>query len=112
MAEKDKLRYADEMKNYVPSPEELAQKGKGGQGSKRQRRDPNEPKKAGSAYTFFMKHQSAQLKQSKPDMPFQEMSKKIADMWKQISASEKAKFEKMASDDKLRYQREMTAYRG
>jgi hypothetical protein len=41
---------------------------------------------------------------------FRLSAKKISDMWKNVSASDKAKFDKAAAEDKKRYEREMADY--
>jgi len=76
----------------------------------KKRKDPNAPKGALTAYIIFSNAKRDQVKKENPDIKFGEVAKKISEMWKNISASDKAKFDKAAQEDKKRYEREMADY--
>ncbi len=42
------------------------------------------------------------MKKENPDLAFGEVGKRLGELWKEVSASEKAKFEEMAKKDKVR----------
>jgi len=68
------------------------------------------PQNALFAYTIFSNAKRDQVKKENPGFGFGDVAKKISEMWKNISASDKAKFEKAAQEDKKRYEREMADY--
>ena len=42
-----------------------------------------------------------QVKKENPDLAFGEVGKRLGELWKEVTASEKAKFEEMAKKDKV-----------
>jgi len=76
----------------------------------KKRKDPNAPKGALTAYIIFSNAKRDQVKKENPDIKFGDVAKKISALWKSVSASDKAKFEKAAAEDKKRYEREMKDY--
>ena len=68
---KDKRRYQKAMKTYVPPPQPKGRK-------KRAKKDPNAPKRACSAYMFYMQERRPQLVKRHPDWPFGQFGKVIA----------------------------------
>lgn len=42
-----------------------------------------------------------QVKKENPDLAFGEVGKRLGELWKEVTASEKAKFEDMAKKDKV-----------
>ncbi|XP_028832101.1 high mobility group protein B2a [Denticeps clupeoides] len=75
-------------------------------------KDPNKPKGKTSSYAFFVLTCREEHKKKNPDVPvnFSEFSKKCSERWKTMSSKEKVKFEEMAKNDKVRYDREMKSY--
>ena len=71
--------------------------------------DPKKPKGKMSAYAFFVQTCREEHKKKNPEVPvnFAEFSKKCFDIWKTMSGKEKSKFDEMAKEDKVRYDREM-----
>ena len=59
-----------------------------------------------SAYFFFLADERENIKRDNPDIKVTEVSKVAGQRWKEISAENKAKYEKLAKDDKERYERE------
>eukprot|EP01025_Chloroclados_australasicus_P058477 TRINITY_DN7346_c0_g3_i1.p1 TRINITY_DN7346_c0_g3~~TRINITY_DN7346_c0_g3_i1.p1 ORF type:complete len:212 (-),score=70.78 TRINITY_DN7346_c0_g3_i1:221-856(-) len=81
-----------------------------GKGKKRAKKDKNAPKRGLSAYMMYSNEKRNEVKEKFPDLGFTEIPKKIAEMWKGLSAEEKQPYEDMAAKDKKRYEREMEAY--
>ena len=119
MAADDKERYEAEKEDYTPpSEEELSEK----LSSKKKRKDPNAPKRGKSAYIFFSQEHREKVKEELmeehgDDFKNPMVMSRLGAMWKELQASTKpkdkkavAKFEKMAADDKERYQAEMEDY--
>ena len=119
MAADDKERYETEKADYTPpSEEELNEK----LSSKKKRKDPNAPKRGKSAYIFFSQEHREKVKEELMEEHGDEFKNpmvmsRLGAMWKDLQASTKpkdkkavAKFEKMAADDKERYQAEMADY--
>ncbi|KAG7356185.1 HMG high mobility group box-containing protein [Nitzschia inconspicua] len=105
---KEKERYAREMKDYTP-PEGFGGEEDGKK--KKAKKDPNAPKGAKGAYTFFMQEYRDKIKDESPDLSFGEIGKALGEKWKVIGAEEKAKFEEMAKKDKERHKREMAEHK-
>lgn len=74
--------------------------------------DPRKPKGKMSAYAYFVQTCHEEHKKKTPEVPvnFTEFSKKCSARWKMMTDTEKSKFEDMARQDKLRYDREMMHY--
>lgn len=102
-AAKDKKRYVKAMASYVPPP---VQKGR----KKRAKKDPNAPKRACSAYMFYMQERRPQLVKRHPDWPFGQFGKVIGEEWREMSDNKKTKFEKLSQKDRARYEKEMARW--
>lgn len=74
------------------------------------KKDPNAPKKPLSAYFMFSKENRERLKEANPDAGVSDIAKLLGAEWKNVTAEEKAKYEKMAAKDKARYKEEMENY--
>eukprot|EP01025_Chloroclados_australasicus_P060471 TRINITY_DN7764_c0_g2_i1.p1 TRINITY_DN7764_c0_g2~~TRINITY_DN7764_c0_g2_i1.p1 ORF type:complete len:178 (-),score=36.81 TRINITY_DN7764_c0_g2_i1:202-735(-) len=88
-----------------PASKEAASKGK-----KRVKKDKNAPKRPLSAYLMYSNEKRNAVKEKHPDLTFTEIPKKIAEMWKALSAAEKQPYENMAADNKKKYEKEMEKY--
>ncbi|XP_012708548.1 high mobility group protein B2 [Fundulus heteroclitus] len=75
-------------------------------------KDPNKPRGKTSAYAFFVATCREEHKKKHPgtSVNFSEFSKKCSERWKTMSAKEKVKFDEMAKNDKVRYDKEMKTY--
>ncbi|XP_070712626.1 high mobility group protein B2a [Pempheris klunzingeri] len=75
-------------------------------------KDPNKPRGRTSAYAYFVATCREEHKKKHPgtSVSFSEFSKKCSERWKTMSAKEKVKFEDLAKNDKVRYDREMKTY--
>ena len=66
-AEKDRARYKEAMKTYVPPKGTESASGKGKKGKKK---DPNEPKRAMTSFMHFSNEMRAKLKEENPSLSF------------------------------------------
>ncbi|KAG7471236.1 hypothetical protein MATL_G00122330 [Megalops atlanticus] len=75
-------------------------------------KDPKKPRGKMSSYAYFVQTCREEHKKKHPDstVNFSEFSKKCSERWKTMSAKEKGKFEELAKQDKIRYEREMKNY--
>jgi len=78
--------------------------------AKRQKKDPNKPKGALSAYMFFNKDIRQQVIEDDPNASFGEIGKIIGQKWKELTAQEKKKYEKLALEDRERYKKQLSVY--
>jgi len=110
MARKDKGRYEEEMKNYVPAPvEENPAEDK----DKKKKKAAGEPKKGKSAYIFFCAEERPLLKEENPEMPGKEILAELGARWKKLNEDDKKKveyYQKLAAEDKKRYEEDMKNY--
>ena len=109
MACVDKERYETEKADYVPSEEFENMNVKG----RRRKKDPNAPKRAKSAYLFFCNEEREVVKKDHPDFKATETTAELGSRWNTLKADssrskEMEKYAKMASDDKVRYQKDIT----
>lgn len=106
MAENDKKRYDDEMKNYIP-PKGEKQRGK----KRKQIKDPNAPKRSLSAFFWFSNDERAKVKNQNPEYGVGDIAKELGRRWADAEPEVKGKYEALADKDKARYEKEMTAYK-
>ena len=102
-AEADKIRYQEEMSEYVPMEEPGGKR-------KKAKKDPNAPKKNMTAYFLYSMYARPKVKEDYPDASFGDIAKIISKQYKTLSDKERKQWEKKAEEDKERYQREMAAY--
>jgi hypothetical protein len=88
-------------------------KGKSPVGKKRKRQNykrKNYPKKALTAYNIFFKETREKILTEHGKTNFQEMVRKIAALWKEITPEDKLRFDAIASRDLARYKEEVGEY--
>ena len=105
-ADADKERYAEEMKDYVPSEEEF---GDGEKKKKKRVKLPGQPKGAKSAWLYFCEAERKVLKKEKSELKGKEIMPELAKRWKKLK--NKKKYEKLAKADKERYTEEMKEFK-
>merc|ERR1719199_1449357 len=103
--EKDKSRYQEEMKTYVPAPDPT------GGGKKKRKKDPNAPKRNMSAYFLYSIDARPKVKESNPDAAFGDIARIISQQFKGLSDKQRAVWDKKAVADKERYVAEMAKYK-
>ncbi len=116
-AKQDKERYDGEMQGYErPSDDELEEKTakKGKNGKVKKVKDPSAPKRGKSAYIFFCADMRDTVRSELGnDSKATEVTKELGVRWNKLKESTKVsdkklltKYEKMATDDKGRYEKE------
>jgi hypothetical protein len=108
MAAADKTRYETEMKGYVPPKDATA----GASKTKKVKaiKDPNAPKKPLTSFMLFSNEIRSRIQKENPTMSFGELGKKVGELFRGLSASEKQKYEDMAKKDKERYKKALQEF--
>jgi len=102
LAEKDKKRYDNEMRDYVPPKN----------AKKRKRtKDPNAPKRALSAFFWFCNDERPKVRAEQPESSVGDIAKELGKRWGVVTPEQKKKYEQLATKDKARYEKESTAYK-
>ncbi|CEO94778.1 HMG box domain-containing protein [Plasmodiophora brassicae] len=76
----------------------------------RRRKHPLAPKHPLSAYLFFVATHRAKVTKQFAELSFTDIAKMIGDVWKDMTAEQRRKYEILASVDKMRYGIEMQAW--
>lgn len=93
------------------APKKAAKTIKAGKKS-RTKKDPDAPKRGTPAYIFFMKEKREEICKKNPTVKSAtEIAALVGEEWKKLTPSQKAPYEKKAEADKLRYQKEIAAYK-
>lgn len=71
---------------------------------------PKKPKSPPSAYNFFVKANLRTIKEENPGMKTQEIFRKVAEMFKQLSDKKKQKYEQLAEQAKEEYKKLMDKF--
>lgn len=102
MSEDDKSRYTEEMKDYTPPPNV------GNVIEKKSKRSG--PKRGLTSYIFFCKDQRAILKEEDPDLSTKDVTAELGKRWKALSEKDRKPYDKLASKDKARYEKEKASW--
>ena len=81
--------------------------------NKARRKDKNFPKRGKSAYLFFCEEHREKVKKSQPDLDAKGVIQELGRQWNELKESKPKqvkKFEKLAAEDKERYERAKAAY--
>ena len=112
-AAEDKIRYENEMNVYEPpSDEELEKIKKQG----KRKKDKDAPKRGKSAYIFFCAEMRAKVKEELgEDSTPRDVTARLGELWHIMKEDESRideieKYNKMAMDDKIRYEGEIKEY--
>ncbi|KAL0237107.1 hypothetical protein PCE1_000504 [Barthelona sp. PCE] len=73
------------------------------------RKKRNKPKRNMTAFMFFIQERRVAFRQQNPDVPITTIVKQLATQWKSMDSSEKLTYEKMARNDRIRYEAEVAA---
>ena len=73
-------------------------------------KDPKTPKRALSAYFFFCNEKRAEVKKENPDFKLGQISKKLAEMWGELTDEDKKPYNEMHDKDIQRYEEEKKVY--
>ena len=72
-------------------------------------KDPNKPKRAKSAFMFYVQERRPSLRAENPNEDFHGLGKLLRQKWKALDSVEKAPFQMKADADKMRYVGEIAA---
>lgn len=78
---------------------------------KRQKKDPNAPKRAMSAFMFYSQENRTHIQDTHPGVTFGEIGRILGEQWKKLNEDDRAKFQKKAEEDRKRYHKEMERYK-
>lgn len=80
--------------------------------NKKKKKDPHAPKRALSAYMFFVKDKRLEIIKDHPELTkdIAKVGKMIGDAWSKLSEAQKLPYQKKADQDKDRYAKEKEEY--
>jgi len=102
MAAKDKIRFDKEMSTYTPAEGS-------GKRKRKEKKDPNAPKRALSAFFCFCNEERPKVKAKNPSWTIGDVAKELGKRWE--ACTNRAKYEAMSAKDKERYAKESAAYK-
>jgi hypothetical protein len=88
-------------------------KGQGGVPPVRQKKsakDPTAPKKPLSAYLLFTQDYREEVRKTRPEMTFQDVTKELGDKWNELSPEAKHEYDVKAEVEQERYLKESSSY--
>merc|ERR1719352_1138343 len=86
--------------------------GKNGKPKKKKKaKDPNKPKRAMVAFMYFSIDQRPEVQKRQPELKIADVSKVLGQRWRNMTDSQKSKYDAKAAADKKRYEKEMKAYK-
>jgi len=77
---------------------------------RKKNKDPNKPKRPMSSFMFFANEKRPELRAKFPDMKITDIGKKLGELWKDVTADDKTRFEGMHTKDLARYNKQMETY--
>jgi hypothetical protein len=80
-------------------------------GQKRRKKDPSAPKAPLNGYLVYFNKERTEMHQRQPHIGFGELTKIIANKWKELPGDEKQRYTVEAEMDKERYVKEMADYK-
>ena len=81
-----------------------------GKGSKKTKKDKDAPKKAISAYFFYIKERRDSITKEQPNLTNKDIIKKMSEEWNSLSDEKKKPYVQKAEADKKRYENEKAIY--
>ena len=80
--------------------------------SKRKRRDKKEgaPKRAMTAFLYYLLDRRAGLKKEKPELNNKQIISEMGNEWNKMKEEDKKKYVEKAAEDRKRYEKEKAAY--
>ena len=88
-------------KKKIDSEDEAYTGGKAANAKKE--KDPDAPKKPQTSYFLYMNAKRPEVKAADPKLTFGELTKKLTEMWKALSDTDRKVYEDAAAKDKERY---------
>ncbi|GAM20335.1 hypothetical protein SAMD00019534_035100 [Acytostelium subglobosum LB1] len=78
--------------------------------NKKKKKDPNAPRRNLTAFIFFSKEKRPQVKAENPEATFGKIGSLLGKLWEKLDAEGKETYEKMAMEDKKRWEMEKKVY--
>jgi len=78
--------------------------------SSKKKRDPKAPTGRLTAYMLFCRDHRVSVTKENPNITFGDIGKELGRQWKESEPTIKEKYENLAQQDKLRYEKEMEIY--
>jgi len=103
LAQKDAERYQAEVAAF--GGEDAMRK------RKRGKKDVNAPRRPLSAFFFFSQVKRPEVQQGHPEWRVGQVAQELGRQWKELTDTEKKRYEEMATRDKARYEVEMRDYK-
>ena len=104
--EKEKKREKKRKEREEKPKKERKRKAESDEKKPRKKKEKTGPKRATSAYFYFLAEEREKIKAENPDIKITEISKIAGQRWKECDADRKAKYDALAKTDKERYERE------
>ena len=79
-------------------------------GKTKKKKDPNAPKKNLNSYMFYTREVRQDVANANPTLKVNEVAKIIGGQWRKLSEEAKQPYIDLASEDKVRYDKELKAY--
>lgn len=100
-----KVKFDTEKANYVPAAGfEVEEK------PNKKVKDPNAPKKPKNSFMFFCEENRDLAKEKNPSFSPKEVTKRLAELWRELSDKEKQKYKDKADQDKTKYDKAKENY--
>lgn len=114
-AAQDKARYEAEMQNYAPPPGfdstgNLVEDRRLSKKYMKKSKDPEQPKRARGSFVFFTFDMRPKVMEEYPGIKFVDMGVILGERWRALPTEDKQKYEEMAQEDKMRFNKEMEEY--
>ncbi|KAH8548643.1 high mobility group box domain-containing protein, partial [Umbelopsis sp. PMI_123] len=77
----------------------------------KEKKDPNAPKQPVSSYLYFCNDRRAKMKEEQPSINPKELVSLLGKEWRALDENAKKQWERKASEDKERYQKQLEAYK-
>ena len=77
----------------------------------KKKKDEDKPKRPTTAFFYFSKAKREDVKKDLGTKSVTEVAKRLGELWRGMSSSQKEKFEALAKKDKKRYEKEMENYK-
>lgn len=116
-AQSDKIRFDDEMNQYVPphgfdaQGNLLAEFAVPRKNSKKNTKDPNMPKRARGSFLLFTKDERPKIQSENPKIKFTDLGAVLGERWRNLPDEDRKKYDALAEQDKLRFAHEMEIYK-
>ena len=89
----------------------IAEANKKAKKEKKENRDPKMPKRNMPSYMFFDKMRRDGLRKAAPNLSNEDATSLLGALWRGMDDNEKKEYRDLAAQDKIRYDKEIAAYK-